>query len=190
MATAPLAATVGKESNRSNPGGPGPIRLAQKQTFGTMVFNVDDDDSSAKAAKARPWRYGSPSLAGEHTDQGRSGTRHYAARKPWAAGRARPPRFRQARVSCGFNLTGVTSLVWLTYPVVHFNQVPSSIEIVLLDHLEQLTQMPGTPAWGAGEPTIGAIPPAIANAIFNAINKRLTVLPITSQRVLTALQTP
>jgi CO/xanthine dehydrogenase Mo-binding subunit len=89
-----------------------------------------------------------------------------------------------------FNLTGVTSLVWLTYPVVHFNQVPSSIEIVLLDHPEQLTQMPGTPAWGAGEPTIGAIPPAIANAIFNAINKRLTVLPITSQRVLTALQTP
>jgi nicotinate dehydrogenase subunit B len=86
-----------------------------------------------------------------------------------------------------FNLTGVTSLVWLTYPVVHFNQVPSSIEIVLLDHPEQLTQMPGTPAWGAGEPTIGAIPPAIANAIFNAIGKRLTVLPITSQRVLSAL---
>jgi nicotinate dehydrogenase subunit B len=82
-------------------------------------------------------------------------------------------------------------LVWLTYPVVHFNQVPSSIEIVLLDHPEQLTQSPGNvPAWGAGEPTIGAIPPAIANAIFNAIGKRLTVLPITKQRVLSALQTP
>jgi CO/xanthine dehydrogenase Mo-binding subunit len=86
----------------------------------------------------------------------------------------------------GFNFTGVTSLVWSTYPVVHFNQVPSSIEIVLLDHPEQLTQSPDTPAWGAGEPTIGAIPPAIANAIFNAIGKRLTVLPITKQRVLSA----
>jgi nicotinate dehydrogenase subunit B len=86
----------------------------------------------------------------------------------------------------GFNFTGVTSLLWSTYPVVHFNQVPSSIEIVLLDHPEQLTQSPDTPAWGAGEPTIGAIPPAIANAIFNAIGKRLTVLPITKQRVLSA----
>ena len=65
-------------------------------------------------------------------------------------------------------------------------QVPSSIEIVLLDHPEQLTQSPDTPAWGAGEPTIGTIPPAIANAIFNAIGKRLTVLPITKQRVLSA----
>jgi CO/xanthine dehydrogenase Mo-binding subunit len=87
----------------------------------------------------------------------------------------------------GFNLTGVTSLLWSTYPVVHFNQVPSSIEIVLLDHPEQLTQSSdNVPAWGAGEPTIGVIPPAIANAIFNAIGKRLTVLPITKQRVLSA----
>jgi CO/xanthine dehydrogenase Mo-binding subunit len=88
-----------------------------------------------------------------------------------------------------FNFTGVTSLLWssTSYPVVHFNQVPSSIEIVLLDHPEQLTQAPNNvPAWGAGEPTIGAIPPAIANAIFNAIGKRLTVLPITKQRVLSA----
>jgi CO/xanthine dehydrogenase Mo-binding subunit len=87
----------------------------------------------------------------------------------------------------GFNFTGVTSLLWSTYPVVHFNQVPSSIEIVLLDHPEQLTQdQTNVPAWGAGEPTIGVIAPAIANAIFNAIGKRLTVLPITKQRVLSA----
>jgi CO/xanthine dehydrogenase Mo-binding subunit len=56
-------------------------------------------------------------------------------------------------------------------------------------HSEQLTQTPNTPSWGAGEPTIEVIAPAIANAIYNAMGKRLTVLPITSQRVLTALQT-
>jgi nicotinate dehydrogenase subunit B len=98
----------------------------------------------------------------------------------------------------GFNTTGVTSLLWAssnptpppgtTYPVIHFNQVPASIEIVLLDHPEQLTQDPNNvPAWGAGEPGIGPIAPAIGNAIFNAIGKRLTVLPITKQRVLYAL---
>jgi CO/xanthine dehydrogenase Mo-binding subunit len=86
-----------------------------------------------------------------------------------------------------FNGTGVTSLLWSTYPVVHFNQVPRSIEIVLLDHPEQLTQDPSNvPAWGAGEPTIGPVAPAIANAIFNAISKRMTMLPITPQRILAA----
>jgi CO/xanthine dehydrogenase Mo-binding subunit len=87
----------------------------------------------------------------------------------------------------GFSGTGVTTLLWSAYPVIQFNQVPSSIEIVLLNHPEQLTQDPSNvPAWGAGEPTIGPVPPAIANAIFNAIGKRLTVLPITKQRVLSA----
>ena len=63
----------------------------------------------------------------------------------------------------------------------------SSYPIVLLDHPEQLTQAPdNVPAWGAGEPTIGPVAPAIANAIFNATRKRLTVLPITKQRVLSA----
>jgi nicotinate dehydrogenase subunit B len=87
----------------------------------------------------------------------------------------------------GFSGTGVTTLLWSAYPVIQFNQVPSSIEIVLLNHPEQLTQDPSNvPAWGAGEPTIGPVPPAIANAIFNATGKRLTVLPITKQRVLSA----
>jgi CO/xanthine dehydrogenase Mo-binding subunit len=97
----------------------------------------------------------------------------------------------------GFNFAGVTSLSWAsgsatpppgtTYPVVHFHQVPSSIEIVLIDHPDQLTQDPANvPAWGAGEPTIGPVAPAIANAIFNAIGKRMTSLPITPQTILSA----
>jgi CO/xanthine dehydrogenase Mo-binding subunit len=94
----------------------------------------------------------------------------------------------------GFNTSAVTTLVWAfqnpAYPVIHFNQLPSSIEIVLLDHPDQLTQLPDTPAWGAGEPTIGPVAPAIANAIYDAIGKRLTVLPITKQRVLAALAGP
>ncbi len=84
-------------------------------------------------------------------------------------------------------VNGVTSLTWTfqvpNYPVIHFNQAPASIEIVLLDHPEQLTQVPDTPAWGAGEPTIGPVVGAIANAIYDAIGKRMTVLPITPARV-------
>ncbi len=97
----------------------------------------------------------------------------------------------------GFNTSGVTSLLWsstnptppagTTYPVIHFNQTPASIEVVLLNHPEQLSQSPDTPAWGAGEPTIGPVAPAIANAIYDAIGKRMTVVPITPARVLYAL---
>jgi nicotinate dehydrogenase subunit B len=45
-----------------------------------------------------------------------------------------------------FNTSAITSLTWAfqvpNYPVIHFNQVPASIEIVLLNHPEQLTQDP------------------------------------------------
>jgi CO/xanthine dehydrogenase Mo-binding subunit len=92
-----------------------------------------------------------------------------------------------------FNQNGITSLLWSSqvpnpppttiYPVIHFDQVPSSIEIVLIDRPSQLTEAPDTPAWGAGEPTVGTIPPAIANAIYNAVGVRMRQLPITRQRV-------
>jgi len=94
-----------------------------------------------------------------------------------------------------FDTSGVTSLKWQpypptapassAYPVIHFNQVPSSIEVVLLDHPEQLTQDPSNvPAWGAGEAALGPTAGAIGNAIFNATGTRFTVLPITPQRIL------
>ena len=96
-----------------------------------------------------------------------------------------------------FNANGITSLLWASqvpnhppttiYPVINFNQVPSSIEIVLIDRPGQLAETPDTPAWGAGEPTIGTIPPAIANAIYNAVGARMRQLPITQARVVAAL---
>ena len=65
--------------------------------------------------------------------------------------------------------------------------MPSSIEIVLIDRPSHLTEMPDTPAWGAGEPTIGTVAPAIANAIYNAVGVRMRQLPITAARVAAAL---
>ena len=46
---------------------------------------------------------------------------------------------------------------------------------------------PGTPAWGAGEPTACAIPAAIANAVFDATGVRLRSLPFTPDKVKVAL---
>ena len=85
-----------------------------------------------------------------------------------------------------FDGQGVTSLTWQTfganigYPVAHFTNVPKSIEVVLIDR-------PAEVAWGAGEPTIGAMSGAIANAFLRATGVRLRTLPFTPARVKAAL---
>ena len=84
-----------------------------------------------------------------------------------------------------FDANGVTNNLWLArpgqepYSILQFTDVPS-MQIVLL---EQQT----LPSWGAGEATIGAVPAAIGNAIFNATGVRLRTLPLTPARVLSAL---
>lgn len=87
-----------------------------------------------------------------------------------------------------FNDRGVTSVVWEEssfnptpqYSVVRFNEVPT-IDVILIDHPDQ-------PAWGAGEPAIGVIPAAVANAVFAATGVRIRTLPMTPDRVLDAMR--
>jgi nicotinate dehydrogenase subunit B len=64
------------------------------------------------------------------------------------------------------------------YPVLNFDEVPT-IEVVLIDK-------PAEVAWGAGEPTIGALGGAIGNAVANAIGKRVRTLPMLPATVLAA----
>ena len=44
------------------------------------------------------------------------------------------------------------------------------------------------PALGGGEPSIGPVPAAIANAIFDATGARLREAPFTPERVLRAMR--
>ena len=73
----------------------------------------------------------------------------------------------------------VKSVDWVSYPIMRHTQAPK-VEIALIDR-------PGTVAWGAGEPTACAIPPAIANAVFDAIGARLRSVPFTPDKVKAAL---
>ncbi len=73
----------------------------------------------------------------------------------------------------------VTSVDWASYPIMRHTQAPK-VEVALIDR-------PGTPAWGAGEPTACAIPAAIANAVFDATGARMRSLPFTPDKVKTAL---
>jgi nicotinate dehydrogenase subunit B len=74
----------------------------------------------------------------------------------------------------------VTSVDWLTYPVIRMDGVPKSIEIVLINRSEE-------PSSGAAEMAIGPLPAAISNAIFDATGVRLRRVPFTPERVKAAL---
>jgi nicotinate dehydrogenase subunit B len=79
-----------------------------------------------------------------------------------------------------FDHNMVTSVDWLTYPVVKMDGVPKSIEIVLIDRPEVAPS-------GAAEMAVGPLPAAIGNAVFDATGVRLRRVPFTPERVKAAL---
>ena len=81
--------------------------------------------------------------------------------------------------SVAFDANGVTSVDWMTYPILTYKAVPT-IDITLIDRPDQ-------PIFGAGEATTLLMAPAIANAIFAQTGIRLRDVPFTPQRVKAAL---
>jgi nicotinate dehydrogenase subunit B len=78
-----------------------------------------------------------------------------------------------------FDAFGVKNLDWASYPVIRYREVPE-VDVVLINR-------PEMQPLGGGEPSIVPVPAAIANAVFDAIGVRLREIPLTPQRVLSAL---
>jgi len=78
-----------------------------------------------------------------------------------------------------FDRSTVTSVDWVTYPILTFPQVPD-IVIELIDR-------PNEKPWGAGEPSAAVIPSAISNAIFDAAGVRMRSVPFNPEKVKLAL---
>jgi nicotinate dehydrogenase subunit B len=79
-----------------------------------------------------------------------------------------------------FDQNRVTSIDWLTYPVLHIGDLPQQIEIVLIRRSEEAPS-------GAAEMALGLVPAAIGNAVFDATGVRLRRVPFTPARVKAAL---
>ena len=77
-----------------------------------------------------------------------------------------------------WNRSRVTSVDWASYPILKFPDVPEV-------HME-LINRPGDPPWGVGEPAACLPPPAISNAVFDAIGVRLRSVPFTAPKVMAA----
>jgi nicotinate dehydrogenase subunit B len=78
-----------------------------------------------------------------------------------------------------FDQTGVTSLDWMSYPILRFAEHPE-VTPVVMQRLDE-------PSTGAGEEVMGATGAAIANALFDATGVRLHQYPMTPERVRAAL---
>ena len=79
-----------------------------------------------------------------------------------------------------FDRKAVTSVDWMTYPILDITETPEEITCVLINHPEIASS-------GAGEPSIRPVAAAIANAIFDATGVRIRRVPFSPERVKQAL---
>jgi len=86
---------------------------------------------------------------------------------------------RMLKEEVTFDKTGVTSVDWVSYPVLRFAEHPNCTPVVV--------QRINEPSSGAGEEVMGAAGAAIANAFFDATGVRLRQYPLTPERVRAAL---
>jgi len=79
-----------------------------------------------------------------------------------------------------FDRSAVTSIDWITYPILDITEAPESIDVVIINR-------PDVAPSGSGEPSIRPIAAAIANAIFDATGVRIRRVPFSPDRVKGAL---
>ena len=79
-----------------------------------------------------------------------------------------------------FDSTRVTSNSWTEYPILRFSEVPV-VEV-------EVIQRPEIDPVGAGEAAHGPVTAAIANAVFDCLGVRIRNLPITRDRLITAME--
>jgi nicotinate dehydrogenase subunit B len=76
---------------------------------------------------------------------------------------------------------GIASFDWETYPVLKFSEVPE-IDIALINTQDEVPL-------GVGEVTAGPTAAAIGNAVSHALGARIRDLPLTRERIMSALLT-
>jgi nicotinate dehydrogenase subunit B len=79
-----------------------------------------------------------------------------------------------------FDTKNVTSIDWLTYPILDITETPETIDVVLINR-------PEISATGGGEGAMRPMAAAIANAIFDATGVRMRRVPFSPERVRAAL---
>ncbi|MDE2052954.1 MAG: xanthine dehydrogenase family protein molybdopterin-binding subunit, partial [Gammaproteobacteria bacterium] len=79
-----------------------------------------------------------------------------------------------------FDRRMVRSVDWVSYPILETRDAPERVDIVLIDHKDELPL-------GAGEPASRPVAAAIANAVFDATGVRVRQAPLSRERIKAAL---
>ena len=79
-----------------------------------------------------------------------------------------------------FNKNNVTSIDWVTYPILRFKDHPKVTNV--------LVQRTDQPSLGSGEPVTCPMVGAIANAFYDATGVRMHEAPLTPGRVRATLK--
>ncbi len=79
-----------------------------------------------------------------------------------------------------FDRRRITSTDWASYPILRFSAVPDTVDVVIMDR-------PGEKFLGTGEAAQGPTAAAIGNAVRDALGVRLVDLPLTRDRIRTAV---
>ncbi|MGH7121472.1 MAG: molybdopterin cofactor-binding domain-containing protein [Acetobacteraceae bacterium] len=80
-----------------------------------------------------------------------------------------------------FDHAHVTSRDWYGYPILRFEEIPDTIDVVLVNNRSEY------PYYGAGEPSTNPTAAVISNAVFDAIGVRLRQTPFRPERVKAAM---
>jgi nicotinate dehydrogenase subunit B len=80
-----------------------------------------------------------------------------------------------------FDKSHVTSLDWVGYPILRFEEIPERIDIVFVNN------RPEYPSYGGGEPSTCPTAAVISNAVYDAIGVRLRQTPFRPERVKAAI---
>jgi nicotinate dehydrogenase subunit B len=75
-----------------------------------------------------------------------------------------------------FDAARVRSIDWATYPILRFGAVPETVEVHIVDR-------PGMPFLGSGEAGQGPTAAAIANAVADAVGRRVRDIPLKAPRL-------
>ena len=87
-----------------------------------------------------------------------------------------PRKFLQVK----FGNDNVTSVDWLSYPILDMTEAPDQIDVVLINH-------PEIAPLGAGEPSSRSVAAAIANAVLDATGVRIRRVLFSPDNVKSAL---
>ncbi|MGE3533045.1 MAG: molybdopterin cofactor-binding domain-containing protein [Steroidobacteraceae bacterium] len=79
-----------------------------------------------------------------------------------------------------FSKRAVTSVDWISYPILDISEAPTVVDVVLIDR-------PDVPSSGSGESGVRIVAAAVNNAFFEATGKRIRRAPLNAERIRQAL---